>query len=301
CWRGGVTTICDTGSTGQVIAALASLGGSGIVHHEVFGPDPRDCGPAMLRFGADLDRLSRWATHRVQLGVSPHAPYTVSGPLYRAAADLARTQGLPMAVHVAEPPDESALLADFTGSFAEAWRGRGIARPSVAPITPVAWLEQHGVLSPDTLCIHAINVSDADADLMAQHQCAVAHCPRSNRRHHHLDAPLQRYLDRGLRIGLGTDSVVSVTPLDLIAEARAAQVLTGWNAPSALRALTLGGAEALGLEREIGSLEVGKWGDLAAIRIPTGIAPETAVLASSLADVATTWLAGRAVYRAASG
>ncbi|MES2304403.1 MAG: amidohydrolase family protein [Gemmatimonadota bacterium] len=298
CWRGGVTTICDTGSTGQVIAALASVGGSGVAHHEVFGPDPDDCGPAMIRFGADLERLGRFATGRVQLGVSPHAPYTVSGPLYRAAAELARAQGLPIAVHVAEPPAESALLADFSGTFADSWRARGIARPTASPISPIAWLEEHGVLSPGTLCIHVINVSDADADLMRRHDCAVAHCPRSNRRHHQLGAPMQRYLDRGLRIGLGTDSVVSVAPLDLLAEARAAQRLTGWNASSALRALTLGGAEALGLEPEIGSLEVGKWGDLTAIRLPAGGDPEAGVLASSLADVSATWLAGRAVHLA---
>jgi 5-methylthioadenosine/S-adenosylhomocysteine deaminase len=296
CWRGGVTTICDTGSTGQVIAALTGLGGSGIAHHEVFGASPQECDPAIKRFSADLDRLARHATGRVILGVSPHAPYTVSGPLYRASAELARAHGVPIAVHLAEPPGESALLHDFTGTFADFWRERGIPRPSPLSVSPVAWLEQHGVLSPRTLCIHVLNVNDADADLMQQHQCAVAHCPRSNRRHHAMDAPMQRYLDRQLRIGLGTDSEVSVAPLDLIAEARAARLLTGWDAASTVRALTLGGAEALGLEREIGSLEAGKWGDLAAIRVGATDTPEEAVLASELSDVSATWLGGRQVH-----
>lgn len=298
CWQGGVTTICDTGSTGQVIAALDALGASGIAHHEVFGPDPADCDAAMVQFSSDLDRLARHATHRVRLGVSPHAPYTVSGPLYRAAANLARAHGAPIAVHVAEPPGESALLRDFTGTFAEAWRARGIARPTLSAVTPMAWLEQHGVLSPETLCVHVLDVDDADADLMQRHQCAVAHCPRSNRRHHQLDAPMHRYLERGLRIGLGTDSVVSVTPLDLIAEARAAQRLTGWDARATLRALTLGGAEALGLDSQIGSLEAGKWGDLVAIRLDENTTPEAGVLASALGDVQATWVGGRQVHSA---
>ena len=296
CWRAGVTTICDTGSTGQVIAALAGLGGSGIVHHEVFGPHPDECDQAMRLFSADLDRLAKYATGRVSLGVSPHAPYTVSGPLYRAAADLARAHGLPLAVHLAEPPGESALLHDFTGTFADAWRVRGIPRPSLVPVSPVAWLEQHGVLSPRTLCIHVLNVADHDADLLQRHDCAIAHCPRSNRRHHGIDAPMQRYLDRRLRIGLGTDSEVSVAPLDLIAEARSARVLAGWDATQAVRALTLGGAEALGVERDIGSVAAGKWGDLVAIRVGATDSPEKAVLASALSDVLATWLGGCQVH-----
>ena len=296
CWRAGVTTFCDTGSTGQVLAALAAFGGSGIVHHEVFGPHPEQCDKAMKLFGADLDRLARHATGRVMLGVSPHAPYTVSGPLYRAAADLARAHGVPIAVHLAEPPGESALLDDFSGIFAEAWRERGIPRPSLLPISPTAWLEQHGVLSPRTLCIHVLNVADTDADLMQQHNCAIAHCPRSNRHHHGMDAPVQRYLDRNLRIGLGTDSEVSIAPLDLIAEARAARELTGWGAIRTVHALTLGGAEALGLEREAGSLDVGKWGDVVAIRVGVTETPEEAVLASAVADVSATWLSGRSVH-----
>ena len=107
---------------------------------------------------------------------------------------------------------------------------------------------------------------------------------------------MQRYLDRRLRIGLGTDSEVSVAPLDLIAEARAARELTGWDAVRTVHALTLGGAEALGLERDTGSLDVGKWGDLVAIRVGVTETPEEAVLASALADVSATWLSGRSVH-----
>lgn len=297
-WRAGVTTVCDTGSTGAVIAALDHLGASGIAHHELFGAHIEECQPAMRRFAHDLSRLSHHATGRVALGVSPHAPYTVSGALYAASAALARAHGVPMAVHVAEPPAESFLLADFSGIFADDWRRRGIPRPAAEPVTPVAWLEQHGVLSSRTLCIHAIHVNDADADLMLRHGSAVAHCPRSNRFHHAADAPVVRYLERGLRLGLGTDSEISVAPLDLLAEARSAQALTGWTAAETVRALTLGGAEAIEREVECGSITVGKRADLMAIRAGGTSDPEAAVVAAGTADVMGTWLAGREVYRA---
>ncbi len=295
-WAAGVTTVADTGSTGAVMEALDHLGASGIYHHEVFGAHPEECDPAMRRFTAELDRLARHATGLAALGVSPHAPYTVSGELYRRACDLGRAHGVPIAVHVAEPPGEAALLDDFTGIFADHFRREGIPRPSAEPVTPVAFMDRHGVLSSRTLCIHAIQVNDADADLMARHGVAVAHCPRSNRFHHDGDAPVWRYLERGLRLGLGTDSEISVAPPDLIAEARAARALAGWTATETVRVLTLGGAEALALGHEIGSLVVGKRADLVAITIPADTDdPEEAVLSSSAADVVGTWLAGRRV------
>ena len=296
CWAAGVTTICDMGNTGSVIAALDALGASGVAHHEAFDMHTEETPVVMKRFARELDRLARHATGRVAIGVSPHAPYTVSGPLYRAVSELARAHGVPIGVHVAEPADESALLRDFTGTFAEALRARGVERVSDAPISPVAWLDQHGVLTPRTLCAHAIHTDMADTRIMVQRGVAVAHCPRSNRRHHHADAPVARYVDAGLRVGLGTDSEVSVAPLDLVAEAREARMLAGWSAADTVRALTLGGAEALGLESSTGSLSVGKWADIAVARVGESSTPDEAILASGPGDVVATWLGGRRVH-----
>src|SRR5690606_26471581 len=125
-----------------------------------------------------------------------------------------------------------------------------------------------------TTCIHAIDVPPDDVVLMKQRGVAVAHCPRSNGFHHGTDAPVARYLEAGLRVGLGTDSEISVAPPDLFAEARAAQELTGWDDVAAVRALTLGGAEVIGRAARIGSLEVGKDADLLAIRMGQGEDPD---------------------------
>ena len=138
---------------------------------------------------------------------------------FRASAELARAHGVDIAVHVAEPAGEAMLLDDFTGPFAEQWQKAGIPRPSETPVTPMAWLDRHGVLSARTTCIHAIDVPPDDMVLMKQRGVAVAHCPRSNRFHHGADAPVARYLEAGLRVGLGTDSEISVAPPDLFAEA----------------------------------------------------------------------------------
>src|SRR6266699_3732372 len=79
-WAAGVTCVADTGSTGAPLEALARLGGRGIYYQEVFGPDPAQCSASMEELRRALDRLSPLASSRLSLGVSPHAPYTVSGP-----------------------------------------------------------------------------------------------------------------------------------------------------------------------------------------------------------------------------
>jgi 5-methylthioadenosine/S-adenosylhomocysteine deaminase len=302
-WSQGVTTVADTGDSGAALQALHQLGGSGIAYQEVFGPHP-DQAPAQLAgLVSRLEALAPLAGDRVRLGVSPHAPYSVSGPLYAMVAHLARERGYPIAVHIAESPAESDLLGKASGGFAEAWRGRGIPLPSLPGRTPIAWLEEHGVLGPDTLCIHAVHADESDLALLRRRAAAVAHCPRSNDRHRHGRAPIRPMLDRGIRVGIGTDSAASVAPCDLLAEARAAASLASLRADEVLRLCTLEGARALGLETEIGSLTAGKWGDLVAFRLPGPV--DGARLAGTVVtrrsdDVVATILAGRLVWRSPS-
>ena len=259
-WAAGVTCVADTGSTGAPFEALARLGGHGVYYQEVFGPDPAKCTAGMEELQRALARLRPLAASHLRVGVSPHAPYTVSEPLYRAVADFARREALPLAMHLAESREETALVRDGAGPFAEALRARGIA---ITPrgCSPVEYLLRLGVLQRGTgwLCIHCVQVDDRDVAILRDSGGAVAHCPRSNRAHGHGTAPLAAFRRAGLRVGLGTDSVVSVGDSSLWAEAAAA----GLEGEDALRMLTLEGARALGLDREIGSLEVGKQADLA--------------------------------------
>jgi cytosine/adenosine deaminase-related metal-dependent hydrolase len=301
CYAGGITTIADTGDTGSVARALAAMGGSGIAYQEVFGPHPDQASQSLTDLQCRMERLGGFAGGRVRLGVSPHAPYTVSGRLYAATAGWAATEGLPLATHVAESRAESELLARGTGPFAEGWRARGIPPLPLPGRTPLAWLDEHGVLGQHTLCIHVVHADADDLDRLARHGSAIAHCPLSNLAHGHGRAPLARFLNHGLRVGLGTDSVLSVGSLDLLAEARTARELAGLDAGRSLALCTIDAARALGLEHEVGSLAVGKWGDCVVIRSPSqamGTQPEDLVLASGLGDVLVTLVGGRDVYRA---
>ena len=299
CYAAGVTTIADTGDSGSVIRALAEAGASGIAYQEVFGPHPAQAAESLAGLRARVEAAGRFAGGRVRLGLSPHAPFTVSGPLYAAVAEWAASDELPLAVHLAESRAESELLERGSGRFAEAWRRRAIPIPSGPGRSPVEWLDQHGVLCERTLCIHLVQAGKADIARLSQRGCAVAHCPLSNAAHGHGAAPLAGFISHGLRVGVGTDSVLSVSRLDLLAEARAARALAGLDAESALALCTLGGAAALGLDGETGSLEVGKWGDCVVLRPSSaGRSPAERVLESGPDDVIATFLGGRDVYRA---
>jgi len=258
-WAAGVTCVADTGSTGAAMHALHALGGRGVIYQEVFGPDPARCERSMSELVAAVEGLSPLASDRLRLGVSPHAPYTVSAPLYRAVADFARTERLPIAVHLAESREEVEFVRHGRGPFAEALRARGIA-VDARRLSPVAYLLQLGVLaSGNCLTIHCVQVDGADIARLRDAGASVAHCPRSNTAHRHGTAPLAAMRAAGLKVGLGTDSVVSTGDVYLWGDALAA----GLEREDALRMLTIEGARALGLDAEIGSLEVGKQADLA--------------------------------------
>lgn len=301
CWAAGVTTIADTGDTGAVARALAELGGRGVAFHEVFGPHPAQVEESMAGLRAAVAALRPLEVPgRLHIGVSPHAPYTVSGDLYREVGKWAREEGLPLAVHLAESAEESSLLRDGIGGFADAWAKREIPLPEPLGMSPVAFVDRHMGLV-DTLCIHAVRADASDIDLLFRRGASVAHCPLSNRAHRHGDAPLAAILEAKIHVGVGTDSVLSVGRLDLLAEARAARSLAGLNAFDTIGLITWYAAGAIGFWDKLGMLVVGGQADVAVIGMPHHTAEPEEELLSGRGAVLATFVGGREVYRRGNG
>ena len=271
----GITTYADTAPDPAGFDAMRELGVRGIFYHEIFGPDPAHCDSAIESLRRTIHALRPNATPLVWLGVSPHAPYSVSDALFTAVAELATDLQLPLATHIAESEDEQSLVVDGDGAFAAFLNGRDIeVRPRGR--SPIAMLEARGVLSRRTLLIHAVRADATDRGTIAAHGCGVAHCPASNAKLGHGIAPIAAMLDAGIPVGLGSDSMASNNRMDLIAEGRlamlaqraAAQREDVLTARTIVEMATLGGARALGLAGSIGSLEPGKAADLAAFSVP---------------------------------
>lgn len=284
--RAGVTTYADTCDSGVALTAMCEMGVRGIMYQEVFCPssDETRVAGAIAGLSRRLTELGPRQTPLVRLGISPHAPYTVSDPLFAFAVRA----GYPVAVHIAESEAETRFVRDGEGPFADGLRHRGIP---VAPRarSPVALLAALGVLDTQPLLIHAVRIDDDDIAAIAAAGASVAHCPVSNAKLGHGIAPLDRLIAAGVAVGLGSDSMAANDRMDLLEEARIAALAQRTRTGRAdtitphdvLTLATLGGARALGLEDRIGSLEVGKDADLAAFPLPAGFGdanPEAAAI-----------------------
>ena len=186
---------------------------------------------------------------------APHAPYTISNATFGRINTLTEQLGLPIHTHIHETHDE----------IQDSLKQHGVR--------PLERLAQLGLLGPNFIGVHAVHVNEAEIDLLAQHGCHVAHCPSSNLKLGSGIAPVARFLQAGVNVGLGTDSAASNNRLDLFAEMRLAALLAKGAssdpavlpAAAALRAATLNAAQALNLDQQIGSITPGKRADLVAV------------------------------------
>ncbi|HEY0810148.1 MAG TPA: amidohydrolase family protein [Longimicrobiales bacterium] len=272
--RAGVTTMGATEDSGAAVIALREAKMRGTVYLEVFGPAPEQAEASLTTLTDKVEHFRALASDRIMIGVSPHAPYTVSDPLYRAVAQYARGEDLPVAVHAAEAEAEELLLREGLGPFAAGLRSRGIATPVRAPTT-IQLLKQNGILACQPMLIHAVRMTRDDITLAADAGATVAHCPIANARLGHGIAPIVEMRAAGINVAVGTDSVASNNRMDVLEEARVAQLLQRSRLQSAgalasdelLRMATIDGARALGIADRTGSLEVGKDADLCVVSL----------------------------------
>ena len=307
--RAGVTTMGATEDSGAAVRALSDAGMRGVVFLETFGPAPADAHAALGSLQEKLDFQAKHASHRVRLGVSPHAPYSVSDELYQRVGEFARRENLPVATHAAEAEAEELLVREAMGPFAAGLRSRGIAVEPRGTST-IDLLSRTGILDCAPLVIHAVRVSPEDLQLLSASGSTIAHCPVANARLGHGCAPAVEALAAGVRIAIGTDSVASNNRIDLLEEARAAQIVQRARlqsasvlpAPDLLRMITIDAAGALGMAGRIGSLDAGKEADFCVVRLDTANSipvndPYAALFHSARgSDVILTAVSGRILF-----
>lgn len=257
--RGGITCANEMYFFPDAAAqAFAEIGMRAVIGMTVldfptrYAADADDC----IRKG--LDARDRWTKHPlIGFSFAPHAPYTVSDIGLERIVQLAHELECPVHMHVHETREE---IDD------------GVAKYGTRPL---ARLEKLGLLDTDFIAVHGVHLDIHEIDTLAAHNCSVAHCPTSNMKLASGIAPARTMLERRLRIGLGTDGAASNNRLDLFQEMRHAALLakvssgdaSAFDAHAALHAATLGGATALRLDDEIGSITAGKSADLVAVSL----------------------------------
>ena len=230
-------------------------------------------------------------SRRLTFSLAPHAPYTVSDATWNTVVMYSRQLDLPIQTHVAE-------------TRAEVDQARAATHE-----TPLARLDRLGATGPAFIAIHAVHLERADIDRLATQRCHVVHCAGSNMKLASGVAPVDELLSRDINVALGTDGAASNNRLDLFDEMRLASLLAKVTtgdaaavpAATALRMATLNGALALGLDRDIGSLQAGKQADVTAVRIadvetlPLYDAASHLVNAAGREHVTDVWIAGQRI------
>ncbi len=308
--RAGVTCFADIGRFGEAgLEALKQTGLRGILHQETdFSPDDDKAEADFKSYRAKFRKLKERESKLVRIGLSPHAPYTVSRNLFSKIADFSVRNEVPLTIHAAESKEEESFMTFGTGFFAGLYEKQGIGW-SAPKCSSIEYLAETGVLNARPLLAHCVNVSDGDLGLISKSGSRIAHCPKSNAKFGHGIAPLSRFIETGIDVGFGSDSVASNNSCDILEEGRFGALLSrtgnragGLDGRSVVEIATLGGARALGLDDQIGSLEADKQADLIAVSInhlaqmPVYDPYSALVFASNSRDVVYSMVAGRVLY-----
>jgi aminodeoxyfutalosine deaminase len=272
--RAGVTAYGDVVTDLAAMTALSDSGVSGVAYYEIIGvPLEKWQDEVRDRVTAILTSTPTSAEFRV--GLSPHTPYTVDEPVLIDAADLARSLGVRLHVHLAEVDSEDDYYRTGTGPLVERITMR-VGRPwSVVArggsgMGAAEYARHCGLVGPDSHMAHGVYLDERGREILDEAGTYVALCPRSNLTVGGEPPPIADYLRENRRIAVGTDSLGSSQSLDLLEDVSLLAELAsdgGYDHPDLeerlLHAATLGGAAALGLEEVVGSLETGKRADLA--------------------------------------
>ena len=314
CAASGITTIADTSYGGASMAAAGEAGLRGRIYLEVFGIDDARISATLAAVERRLAEAREAAPPGFDVGLMPHAPYTVSSRLFKTLAALSRDRGISMASHVAESRDELTYVRSGSGKFAHDFREKlGWERMLVQPygVSPIKYLQQWDVFGPDFLAVHCTQATHDDVHILSATDASVVHCPKSNAKLGCGIAPLPDLLRQGVKVGLGSDSPAASNVMDMFDEMRIMLMLhraaerdaSVLDAETCVRIATLGGAEALGMAADIGSLEPGKYADFIAVDISgSRFAPvenpySALVYGANQDDVLLTVVGGRPVYR----
>lgn len=247
-------------------------------------------------FAAVRARLE--AARRVSeaVGLSPHAPYTVSPELLGELVDLARGEGLPVAMHLAESREELELIADGAGPFRDLLEVRSMWDPAAIPrgSRPLDYVR---VLAdaPRALVIHGNYLEREEHEFLAANaeRMTLVYCPRTHAYFAHPTYPLAELVDLGVQVALGTDSRASNLDLSVLAEVRhAARQHASVPPLEILKMATLNAARALGCDEDCGSITPGKLANLLAVPL-AGDALDDVWEQDS--EPAAVWLRGREV------
>lgn len=312
----GITTIADITGTGASFKAAQAIGLRGIFYREVGTMDRYEVGSELERAFSDIDDWRHKATPLQNVGIAPKALYTCHPKIFEGVANYAMN-GTPVAMHLAGSREEYEFIRYGSSPFSvhqtEQERGYGIDVPPwlATGTSPVRYILNWGMFDvPQLLAVHCVQVDDEDIEILADHDVNIGMCPRCNALLGMGVAPLIKFRHAGITVGLGTDSPAATDYIDPFSEMRtglqiqrATQNRSNFlKANEMLDLATMGSARALGMEDQVGSLDVGKRADIIAVDLshsnqaPTHDPGQAVLFTASPSSVMMTMVGGEILY-----
>ncbi len=290
----GTALVGDISNTLVTIPLLREAGIAARVFYELLGfnvPDPA------ARVAAARDRIDALQDGGVRVSLAPHAPYSVSPPLFAALrADLDAHPDAVASVHLAESTDEVEFVRDGAGDIRATLESLGVWTDEWREVlpsgtSPVGYLERLRFLDRRVIAVHGVRMDGADLARLRDLGVALVSCPRSNAHVGVGSPPLEAFYASGVTVAFGTDSLASVEDLDVFQELAAARRLApAVPAARLLESATRAGAEALGFGGELGTIEAGKRAELVAVSLPPGVTDVEEYLVGGIRSEHIAWL-----------
>ena len=287
--RSGTCLVGDVTNTFATFDPLLDSELSAMLFRELLGFSVVDTDSLLGEVAAQVADLTPIAWLRTS--IVPHAPYSVSPALLQAIARWSR--GRPLSIHLGESAQEIEFLTAGTGEWRALLEALGVWNASwTAPgCGPVEYLERLGMVNANLIAVHGVHFTDVDLSRLASARSTVVACPRSNQWTGAGEPPIERFYASGVRVAVGTDSLASVDDLNVFAElAQIRRLAPAVPASRILESATLSGAQALGFDGELGTLEAGKQAQLLAVKLPGNVPDVEEYLVNGVEPADVRWL-----------
>jgi 5-methylthioadenosine/S-adenosylhomocysteine deaminase len=312
--QSGITCIGDITSTGASLGAAKKASLRGIIFYEI---SEMDSSKKTKTIEKAERGIREWQNEvkgsNLEIGISPYSVYNVAPPIFKAVSKFAQKNDLLLGLHLAGSKDEYNFVKYGAGPLAIEYRKKsGWENVLWQPmgVSPVKYVENWDVFDSKVLAVHCIQVNERDIDVLKRYDVRVVHCPKCSSKLGMGIAPLSKFLNRGLAVGIGTDSPASNNTMDLFDEMRIGLLLHRGliggidyiSAKSFLEMATIGGAKALRLDDKIGSLEKGKEADIISVdiskshQVPLQNPYSTLVYTANQENILMTMVGGEILY-----
>jgi len=271
----GTTTVVDITTSGLSPQVLLTSNLRCRIYKEITGFRSDMISQVIADLKKYLSNLQ--TTNLIDFGIAPHAPYSVNPQLLIKLSNLAKNYNLPMSIHIAESQEEIEFLTQGTGEGMNLLKELNVWDDNWKPLglTAVKYLNSLNLLNSNVIGVHLNYLDEEEIEILKEKRVGVVHCPKSHKFFQREDFPIQKLIDRGIIVALGTDSLASNDSLSMLEEMKELKKrYRSLSAEVILQLATINGAKILGLADKIGTLQPGKKADIIGIKLPDSLSKD---------------------------